>query len=76
MINVGNNYGKSNLCPLGCIALDTQEHIFVCNELISTTKLSNDFNYSHIFSDNPTKFIYAINLADELLRRREHKLSL
>ena len=76
MINVGNNYGKNNLCPLGCIALDTQEHIFECKELVDSTKVSKDFNYSDIFSNNPIKFIYATNLADELLRKKEQKLSL
>ena len=76
MINVGNNYGKINLCPLGCIALDTQEHIFECKELLDNKVVSKSFKYNDIFSEEPTKFTYAVNLAEELLRKREKMLSL
>ena len=75
MINVGNNFGKLNLCPLRCIALDTQEHLFECNQLINDIIISQDFNYSDIFSENQKKFIYAVDLADKLIRKREKILT-
>ena len=75
MTNVGNNYGKVNLCPLGCIARDNQEHIFQCKELLSDITVSESFKYSDIFSADQTKFTYAANLADKLIRKREKMIT-
>ena len=73
MIKVGMNYGKSNLCPLGCPFQDSQEHLFQCNQI---PKESKQFEYSDIFSNEATKFSYIANLAQELLRKREEQIML
>ena len=71
MIDVGNNYGKINLCPLICIALDDQQHIFKCKQLNSTLEVTNNFNYEDIFSENSKQFVNATNL----IRKKEEKTS-
>ena len=48
MIDVGNNFGKINLCPLACIACDDQEHIFQCKELINDPEATKNINYKDI----------------------------
>ena len=72
MIKVGKNYGKTNLCPLGCPFEDSQEHLFQCNKIQNESK---QFEYKDIFSNESTKFSYIANLAQELLRKREEKIT-
>ena len=73
LIDVGDNFGRINLCPLGCIALDDQKHIFQCSQLKDKSNEVNNFNYADIFSEKSSKFVSATNLADMLLRKREEK---
>ena len=71
MIKVGKNYGRTNLCPLGCPLEDSQEHLFQCQQIPNDSK---QFDYSDIFSNDPTKFSYIADLAQDLLRKREEQV--
>ena len=51
---------------------DSQEHLFQCNQI---PKESKPFEYKDIFSKESTKFSYIANLAQELLRKREEKIT-
>lgn len=71
MINVSKNFGQDKNCPLGCPIIDSQEHLFNCRELNNQDQV---INYSDIFSDNPRKFIPIIDIAQQVLRKREELL--
>ena len=68
MINVAKNFGQDNNCPLGCPILDSQEHLFECSKL---NNQDHNIKYSDIFSDKPHKFTPIINVAQQILRKRE-----
>ena len=49
--------------------------LFQYKELLSDITVSKSFNYSDIFSADQTKFTYAANLADKLMRKREKMIT-
>ena len=66
MVDVGNNFGKISLCPLGCLARDDQEHIFQCEKIITDPAVTKKFKYEDIFSEKVTKFTNAANISEKL----------
>ena len=70
MIRVNHNFGKKTLCPLCQKNDDTQEHLFLCEE-ITRNESSNSFNYEFIFSSSKTENIEAAAIGKKYFRKRE-----
>ena len=52
---------------------DTQQHLFECSELLKNMNIliSNDIQYSHIFSENTDKQNAALRLFKSMWKERE-----
>ena len=70
--NFRNKYSDV-LCPVCKLSDDTQQHLFECSELLKNMNIliSNDIQYSHIFSENTDKQKAALRLFKSMWKERE-----
>ena len=70
--NFRNKYSDV-LCPVCKISDDTQQLLFECSELLKNINIliSNDIQYSHIFSENTDKQKAALRLFKSMWKERE-----
>ena len=75
MVRVAGNYGKpTELCPLGCGQLDTQENLLQCLSIKMSSfdvMTNKGCQYSDIFTNDPEKMKAATLLFDKAIRTRE-----
>ena len=64
-------YFKEQTCPMGCLDMDTQEHILICPKLNSQKSQDITAQYSDLFSSDINQQTVIIKVFTSLLERRE-----
>ena len=67
-VNFKGKYGDNLNCPMGCNALDTQQHLLQCEKNPTDLNISN---YKDLFSSNISKNIQVIDQLVRALKNRE-----
>ena len=79
MLNVANNYGRKDQCPLCKINQDSQQHLIECLIIkITCPEIYNNVNirYEDLYSDNTTKQKQITKLFETAIRKREEILQI
>ena len=64
-------YNAGQMCPAGCIELDTPEHCIICKNIVNEETNVENIIYEDIFSDSVYKQAAVVKLISSLLERRE-----